>query len=60
MNYYKLINGETFVGIATQYDFREYQKKHGILLACDEETAQYVQVEESLYHAEWMKPVNIT
>ena len=58
MNYYKLINGETFVGIATQLDFREYQKKHNILLACDEETAQYVQSGESLYHAGWMKPIS--
>lgn len=57
MNYYKLINGETFVGIATQLDFREYQKKHNILLACEEETAQYVQSEDALYHANWMKPV---
>lgn len=57
MNYYKLINGETFVGIASQLDFREYQKKHNILLACEEETAQYVQSEEGLYHANWMKPV---
>lgn len=57
MNYYKLINGETFVGIASQLDFREYQKKHNIFLACDEETAQYVQSEDGLYHASWMKPV---
>lgn len=57
MNYYKLINGETFVGIASQLDFREYQKKHNILLACKEETAQYVQCEDALYHANWMKSV---
>lgn len=57
MNYYKLINGENFVGIATQLDFREHQKKHNILLACDEETAQYVQSNDTLYHANWMRPV---
>lgn len=57
MNYYKLINGENFVGIATQLDFREHQKKHNILLACDETTAQYVQSENLLYHASWMKPI---
>lgn len=27
MNYYKLINGETFVGVASQFDFREYHRK---------------------------------
>lgn len=57
MNYYKLINGETFVGIASQHDFREYQHKHNILLACTEETAQYVQSQDTLYHANWMRPV---
>lgn len=57
MNYYKLIDGETFAGIATQLDFREYQKKHNIFLACTEETAQYVQSEDALYHSNWMKPV---
>lgn len=57
MNYYKLINGENFVGIATQLDFREHQKKHNILLACDEQSAQYVQSEDLLYHASWMKPI---
>lgn len=58
MNYYKLINGETFVGIATQLDFRQFQAKHQILLACDEENAQYIQSENSLYHADWMKPIS--
>lgn len=58
MNYYKLINGETFVGIATSLDFRTYQKKHNILLACDEEQAQYVEAADGgYYHASWMKPV---
>lgn len=57
MNYYKLINGVAFVGIASQLDFREYQKKHNILLACKEETAQYIQCEDALYHANWMKPI---
>lgn len=57
MNYYKLINGETFVGIATSLDFLRYQAKHNILLACSEEEAQYVQSNDSLYHASWMVPV---
>lgn len=57
MNYYKLIDGETFVGIATQLDFRVYQRKHNVLLACDEELAQYIaSADGKLYHAEWMKP----
>ena len=57
MNYYKLIDGETFVGIATQLDLRVYQEKHRILLACTEEKAQYIQSGEKLYHASWMVPI---
>ena len=57
MNYYKLINGSTFVGIATQYDFRVFQHKHNIILACDEQAAQYVQCGEVFYRASWMVPV---
>ena len=57
MNYYKLINGSTFVGVATQHNFRVFQRKHNIILACDEEQAQYVQCGENLYRANWMVPV---
>lgn len=56
LNYYKLISGKTFIGVATQLDFLEYQAKHNILLACSEEFAQYVQSDGLLYHASWMKP----
>lgn len=57
MTYYKLINGTTFVGVATQSDFRVFQHKHQIILACDEEVAQYVQSGDALYRANWMVPV---
>lgn len=57
MNYYKLINGSTFVGVATQRDFRVFQRKHKIILACDEEQAQYVQLGDLFYRANWMVPV---
>ena len=57
MNYYKLISGNTFVGIATQSDFRVFQHKHQIVLVCDEEQAQYVQCGDILYRAHWMVPV---
>ena len=58
MLYYKLINGTTFVGIATSLDMRRYQHKHRILLVCDESKAQYVQCNDKCYHARWMLPIN--
>lgn len=57
MNYYKLINGINFVGVATQHNFCEFQHKHNILLTCDEERAQYVQCGDLCYRADWMVPV---
>lgn len=56
MSYYKLINGEIFVGIASPLDFREYQRKHNILLSCEEERAQYIQISDDFYRADWMVP----
>ena len=57
MNYYKLIYNNEFIGVATQYDFRAYQKKHNVILSCNESNSQYVQVDNALYHAGWMNPI---
>ena len=58
MNYYKLISNTTFIDVITTHNFREYQHKHKIILACDEERGQYVQTcDDSLYRANWMRPV---
>lgn len=57
MNYYKLISGTNIVGIATSLDFRRFQKKHKIILICDEQAAQYVQYKDILYHDNWMLPI---
>lgn len=57
MNYYKLISGTNIVGIATSLDFRRFQKKHRIILICDEQSAEYVQYKDILYHDKWMLPI---
>lgn len=58
MNYYKVISGSTFIGVGTNLDMRRYQEKHKIILACPAEQAQYIQLDETLYHALWMLPAN--
>ena len=58
MNYYKLIKGDSFIGVATSKDMVRFQKKHNILLSCDETEAQYVVCNDVMYHANWMVPVN--
>lgn len=60
MKFYKMINGENFVGIGTSLDMRCFQLKHRIILRCDESEAQYIQYKDELYRATWMLPVNNT
>lgn len=55
-----MINGQNFIGIGTTLELRKLQKKHGILIACDENTAQYIQIDDELYHADWMRTTTIT
>ncbi len=57
VNYYKLISGKNIVGIGQSLDFRKFQKKHRVILFCDEQFAQYIQYKDTLYHDDWMLPV---
>lgn len=55
-----MINGQNFIGIGTTLELRKLQKKHGILIACDEDAAQYIQIDDELYHADWMRTTAIS
>lgn len=57
MKYYKVINGQIFVGIATTSELRKIQLRHNILISCTEKEAECIQVEDKYYHAGWMKAV---
>lgn len=57
MKYYKIIDKSTFKGIGSSSNFRRVQKKHGILLSCNEDNAEYIQIGEKLYHDTWLLPV---
>lgn len=57
MKYYKIINDTTFIGACSSSDFRKFQLKHKILLACDVDYAQYIQFKEKMYHDSWLCPV---
>ena len=59
MKYFKLIKDRvTFIGIATTDDFRKFQIKHSILLACKEDDAQYINCDNNLYRDTWLAPLN--
>lgn len=57
MNYYKILEGKNFIGVGTSSDMRKYQKKHNIILISDENSAEYIQIGDSLYHDNWLCPV---
>ena len=57
VNYFKLINGRNFVGIASSLDFLKLQQKHRLLLLSDVEHGQYISVGGTLYRDQWMAPV---
>lgn len=59
MNYFSVIDADNvFVGAATSYDFRRYQKKHSIILGCNEDIGEYLEIGETYYRDGWMTPVN--
>lgn len=58
MNYFKLICDGNIIGVVHGGDFRKFQRKHRIMLACSEDDAQCVRFGDSLYRDKWMRPVH--
>jgi len=56
MKYYKIIKNKKFIGVGTTLNLRRFQKKHQIILICDEAQVQYIQLGDILYRANWMWP----
>lgn len=54
MNYYKVTNDSKFIGVGASYDLRRYQRKHGVVMACWEDMAEYICIGDELYHDHWM------
>ena len=57
MKYFKLLKNNEFLNIAPSHDLRKFQLKHKILLSCDINSAQYIQLGDLLYHDNWLCPV---
>ena len=57
IKYYKLVDYKgAFIGVCTSSDFRRFQKKHKIILRCDESLGQYVWYNGKLYRSNWLVP----
>ena len=58
MKYYKIIKDKEFIGVGTTLNLRRFQTKHQIMLICNESQVQYIQLDDTLYRANWMWPEN--
>lgn len=56
MKYYKVIKNKEFIGVGTTLNLRKFQKKHQIILICDETQVQYIWLGDVFYRADWMWP----
>ena len=56
MKYYKIIKNKEFIGVGTTLNLRRFQKKHEVVLICDETQVQYIWLDDTFYRANWMWP----
>ena len=57
MNYYKLTDGRTIVGVVTNSDFRKYKPKTGMVVYSPLESAQLAEYKEKFYRDDWLRPL---
>ncbi len=57
MSWYKIVVNGTIIAVGTVSDLRRVQEKHHVLVISDENNAQYIQSEETLYRDTWFAPV---
>lgn len=57
MKYYKVIVDSEIIGVGTSLNCLRFQAKNSILERVDDIQAEYIECENSLYHATWMQPI---
>lgn len=58
MKYYKILNENTFIGVANSGNFVAENQRTGWLLTSNENLGQFVSYEGQLYRDYWMQPVH--
>ena len=56
MKYYKVIQNNTFIGVASSNNFVRYQKKCRIFTSTDEFQVEFIECNNKLYRDVWMQP----
>lgn len=57
MTYYKIIINNKIECVANENDFRKFQSAYRFFLVSNKKQAQYIQVDNTLYHDTWMQPI---
>ena len=57
MKYYKVIIDSEIIGVGTSLNCLRFQAKNSILERVNDIQAEYIECENSLYHATWMQPI---
>ena len=57
MKYYKILNNDAIVGIATSHEFIKYSPIARCFLRSDEQNGEYINLDGKLYRAMWMAPI---
>lgn len=56
LKYYKIIDDNKFICVASSAMLARFQNKHQIMLFCGIDEAQYIITDKGVYHALWMVP----
>ena len=57
MKYYKIIIDSEIIGVCTSNDYFCFQPKHQMLIRTIEDKVEYIECNNKLYHAGWMRPI---
>ena len=56
MRYFKLIKENYIIGVINDYNFRKYQKKHGVVIFSEIKTAEFIEYKGLFYRDRWLDP----
>lgn len=56
--WFKVIQGDALVGVATDQEFARYSEKSGRVHICKAIEGEYVLINDKFYHDDWMLPIN--
>ena len=58
MTFYKIIIGTSIIGVSNSSNCFRFQPKHSMLIRAKENNMEYLECNNTLYHATWMYPIH--